>query len=308
MPNLSKKLSKVNFSLQYDTITLYPTVKTKCSYQNFSIFITACGKMGLMSVPGEPDSAEIANCLSDLTESKQYDRFIHRYDADHNLYHQDEFKLEDNHFHLKCKSMLNHEKLEAIVNVAAKYDVMTKEEAAEFLADFDKKYKVEIEAMAASLTVSKNRDVSSKAIHAFIRTCGDLDTLVYLHQALLSPKYEFLRAFKKGEQDTLSTHRLWKAQISQDGTLAKSSKAWAKIEKSFELAMIHILDTTCRVTPELGQERARELRSDNAFFGIKRHCEVSESKPQDNTVFKLLTSGDAEKLEQEYARHFRKYG
>src|SRR5690606_9419259 len=115
---------------------------------------------------------------------------------DHNLYHQDEFDSDETHYHIKCKSLLNHKKLSELLEIAKIYEIITEAEMHEILSDFDNKYKINIQNMVNSLTGNKNEQEIIKDIHNYIKKCSDLNRLIYLHQELLKSQYSFLRKCK----------------------------------------------------------------------------------------------------------------
>lgn len=311
MPSLSKRLSKINISIQYDTVTLYPTEMKQVTCQQMSMFITRCGQIGLL-FPGcqiEENIVEANESMNPLQKLPEYDRFIHRQDHDHDLYHQDEFKIEDNHYHYKSKHILNHDRLRQICDIAISTDIMTQAEAAGLLADFDDRYQTKIVALADRLTESKDMNVANKAIHQFIAQCDDLDTLTFLHQQLLAPKYAFLRSKSLQQNPLLAPLPSgWYATASQDGAVREVNPSWAKIEKSFELQMMHIMDNVCQMDAGVGHERASEFHVDSPFFGIKRHQKGPYDALARNKLFTLFNQGDAKAIEQEYKTHFAKFG
>lgn len=307
MPSLSKNLSKINISLQYDAITIYPIMSTRCKdgqtlseSSNMTLFLKACDKAGFVM----ENNKKLYNCIDNIEKVPEFDRLIHNDDADHSLYHQDKFDSAETHFHLKCNSLLNHKKLAELLEIAKTYELITESEKIEIFSDFDKKYKIDMQTMVASLIKNKTEQDAIKDIHAYINKCYDLNTLIYLHQELLESQYSFLRANIDGSSS-------WRGMIAQDGTMGNCSETWAKIEKSLELQMVHILDTICpNLTPDMGAARATELRFDNPFFGRKHHVadvkEDDQDEGQDNSVYSTLQAGYAYVLKEKYARHFEK--
>lgn len=300
---IAKKFSKVGLSLEYDTLTIYHEDKEESSELTPIIltFVSKCGRVLSMPFPffaPAPDPT-FQRCAGDLEERKDFQRFIHRDESDHDLYHRDKvFDMEENHAHFKHKEQITRDKLAIILALATKDDLITAKESDEFMAEYDKRYQVEVVALVEKLTKGKNKSQAAAALSQFVAECEDNTLLVAVHDHLLSDKkYEFL--IKTGIFDGR-----WRGQKSLDGTIGAVSKTWANYEENTELKMIDNVQKQCqRFSSRIAGERADEF-SRHPFFSIQRNA-LEGSK--ENYIFTLFKSANSQKLAEEYNKHFAEF-
>lgn len=123
---------KVNLSLYDNTLTVYPKsslqqsrlppVKDELSL----LFIILFSKMDCVS-------AEIDNFFMERSNELGVYRFVHREDSDHYLYHQDDFEMDDNHYHAQFAVTINENKLDSILDVLQKYSIISESEHKSFV-------------------------------------------------------------------------------------------------------------------------------------------------------------------------------
>ncbi|MBA2709163.1 MAG: hypothetical protein H0U57_01020 [Tatlockia sp.] len=101
---------KVNISFYNDTITLYPNTHA-VHYQNNTF---------------EVDYEELIPFLNELHQEEKSIKGVQSKDSDHPLYHkQDDFNEKLTHYHVKFPEPINQKKLEQILDLALKHDLLT---------------------------------------------------------------------------------------------------------------------------------------------------------------------------------------
>ncbi|KTC79999.1 hypothetical protein Lche_2019 [Legionella cherrii] len=124
---------KVNLSLYNDTLTVYPKpdlskslplppVKDELSL----LFLLLFSQMDCVS-------AEVDHFFMERKNELGVYRFVHRDDPDHYLYHQDSFKMDDNHYHAQFSVSIDEKKLDSILTTFEKYSIISNEEHTRFL-------------------------------------------------------------------------------------------------------------------------------------------------------------------------------
>ncbi|PWY54792.1 hypothetical protein DGG96_14920 [Legionella qingyii] len=142
---------KVNLSLYNDTLTVYP----KPSLQQSSLppvkdelsllFLLLFSKMNCVS-------AEVNNFFMHRSNELGVYRFVHRDDADHYLYHQDDFEMEDDHYHAQFAIAINEGKLDSILDVLQKYSIISEEEHKSFVKAYHEANAIPKEDLATKQT------------------------------------------------------------------------------------------------------------------------------------------------------------
>ncbi|WP_131794858.1 hypothetical protein [Fluoribacter gormanii] len=142
---------KVNLSLYNDTLTVYP----KPSLQQSSLppvkdelsllFLLLFSKMNC-------SSAEVGNFFMQRSNELGVYRFVHREDADHYLYHQDDFEMEDDHYHAQFAITINEGKLDSILDVLQKYSIISEEEHKSFVKAYHEANTIPKEELATKQT------------------------------------------------------------------------------------------------------------------------------------------------------------
>ncbi|CAM3032517.1 Uncharacterised protein [Legionella steigerwaltii] len=124
---------KVNLSLYDNTLTVYPKPdRTKSpslpQAQNELelLFLLLFSKMDCVS-------AEVNDFFMTRQNELGVYRFVHRDDADHYLYHQDGFKMDDDHYHAQFAISINEGKLDSILGTLEKYSIISPEEHTSFV-------------------------------------------------------------------------------------------------------------------------------------------------------------------------------
>ncbi|MCW8400196.1 hypothetical protein OQJ26_15535 [Legionella sp. PATHC038] len=124
---------KVNLSLYNDTLTVYPKpdlskslplppVKNELSL----LFLLLFSQMDCVS-------AEVDHFFMERKNELGVYRFVHRDDPDHYLYHQDNFKMDDNHYHAQFSISIDEKKLDSILSTFEKYSIISTDEHTRFI-------------------------------------------------------------------------------------------------------------------------------------------------------------------------------
>ncbi|HAT9452185.1 TPA: Dot/Icm T4SS effector LegA7, partial [Legionella pneumophila subsp. pneumophila] len=104
---------KVNLSLYNDTLTVYP--KSSVLPKPIQIRSELDLLMVLLFSQMDCNSAQVDQFFMMRSNELGVYRFIHRDDTDHDLYHQDEFSMDDNHYHAQFDKAIDESKLENIL-------------------------------------------------------------------------------------------------------------------------------------------------------------------------------------------------
>jgi hypothetical protein len=123
---------KVNLSLYNDTLTVYP----KPSFALPPVRDEFSMLMVLLFSQMDCVSAKVNEFFDMEKNELGIYRFVHREDVDHNLYHQDSFNLEDNHYHAQFAKSIDEIKLEDILAILEKHSLITSEEHKSFLSTY----------------------------------------------------------------------------------------------------------------------------------------------------------------------------
>ncbi|MGL5742952.1 MAG: hypothetical protein ACRCXC_10670 [Legionella sp.] len=108
MPAFTHLCKKFNISLAHNTLTLYPK---KTVEKVPTLMIDQCFRLIVRLVDGEYnlDSLQIS-----AFDEVGRPTFVHRDDVDHYLYHDDNFNMDNTHYHIKFKRQLDEPTLDKI--------------------------------------------------------------------------------------------------------------------------------------------------------------------------------------------------
>lgn len=297
MAALTTEFKLVNLSFIFDAITIYPTFEY---YKNpnlrncLDVALGECNDLNFvikLRANEEPtkennDFLRSLNCLmKDQKDQTGYQRIIRRNDDDHALYHRDNFKLNDSHWHIKFRNLLSKAQVKEVLSIFVRNQIMSESESDCFLKELDKRYQMQKNDLNALLSGNKQEDTDK--IISFIEQCYENDILVQLHDYLLSPKFNYLRDASENEKI------LWQGSDANN-QIVPTSEAWARIEKALTLKIEMNIQTECsKFTKSLCKERASQFASELGFFAIKRkqHTENSPSK-----IFTHFQEGDGDFL------------
>lgn len=273
--------TKVDFSYRYDTLTIYS--KSRNRYYLFFI----------------------ESCLNKVTAIKglHCDRYIEKGDDDHALYHQDQIRAGIAHYHLKFQHKLSKAQFKQVMNVFAKSGLISPQQKDTYFLVFKQRNQLIRAALMAQLLGEKYKD--ERTILNFFNHCRNNDLLVHLHDFLLHPKFSYLRV-----QDAEDTHpkqgKEWQGVMTLSGTVDKTSRTWATLEKALSLQMIkNLKHQTSRFTLAFAAERAQQLAESHVFFGIKRsrYSGGVHATPINKTLTAFATADEAT-LEYKYNKLF----
>lgn len=285
---------KANLSLAYDTLTVYPVLPPKYNFKNevafpvFMMFFNAMNECRGLSY--------VMN--GDYTEDSRFRkmgkiRFVHRNCDDHTLYHQDKFNQDDDHSHIKFKSMLTNTQFIEIMNIFLKYEMISKDEKNQFIAKYETCFINKRHALDEAISEAKNQ---TETIIKFISECKKNENLADLHDYLLSPKFDDLR--KSPEKMFHGT--------DEKGHVIETSESWAKIEKAISLQMSLNIEKNSRFTLELAKTQSKQLSASHPFIMVRHITENAKETDPISPTFKAFKKGDGKELEERYENHFHK--
>ncbi|VEB37644.1 Uncharacterised protein [Legionella sainthelensi] len=130
MPKAFTHLCKnVNLSLYDNTLTIYS--KSKISLPPIRTELDLL--MVLLFSQMDCVSAQINDMFDMAKNELGVYRFVHRDDIDHDLYHQDNFNMEDSHYHAQFAKTIDEMKLEDILGILEKHALISSGEHASFI-------------------------------------------------------------------------------------------------------------------------------------------------------------------------------
>lgn len=302
MPALTYKCKLVNLSYADMVFTLYPTfeyyqhkglrnclekIEMECCEYDFIIKF----------LPGETPRIENYHFVNSLYQIQfthpEYDRYIRRKDPDHLLYHKDNFKISDSHYHIKFKSILSREQIIFILDTCVKHQLIEETEKQQFLEALSDRYARMKEDITHLLVA--NQLIDLKNLLNYISKCEDNDILSNLHEYLLTKDFDYLRL------KSTSATKSWQG-TNHEGQIVETSEVWARLEKAITLQMIHNIRIRCNpFISQIGSEYANNLASNHRFFSIKRK---STSVKSTNDAYAAFCDADAEKLDKKYKSNF----
>jgi hypothetical protein len=324
------KAQEVDLSYMYDGLTVYP--KSTGEITGLAECIRKCEELEFLRrshplgflLPDSPRATQrtkkASTCMMQIKAQNgdaSFQRHIHRDDDDHDLYHQDAFPIDRNHYHLKFNRLISMDQFSQMIYIFAAESLITATQASDYIRAFKGRNlaaRAALDAALASLspgasdgsalasmTPSDKKRVEKEAILKFISTCRNNDLLVDLHRYLSEAKFDHLR-----EITEMHPSKEWQG-TNRSGNVVKTSQAWAQIEKGISLQMIkNIREQARSFTQDLGKERSMQLATSHAFFGIKRTQPLSGSHvPRTNKTIRAFSTADRATLDRKYNKIFR---
>jgi hypothetical protein len=275
MPALTFKGNLVNLSYVDDALTFYPNFSyyeedSGQSLRNCLKVFKQCNKLNfvisrLNGYHSTQNNERFISCLEQIQAGKicSYDKYVIRTDDDHLLYHRDSYNLNDSHWHIKFRRILNKDQLATILNIFENSMLITHEEKLDFLAAFDQRYIECRNRLDRELDGICQEDVGTVIIN-FVNRCSDNDILSDLHKYLLEEKFDFIRAVNGSEIPRFQG-------CNRQGQVVPTHIAWAKIEKAIAVQMVHNIQKQCTdFSPRLAKVSAKRLGNQCSFFAIPR--------------------------------------
>ncbi|HAT8179138.1 TPA: hypothetical protein JA361_06585 [Legionella pneumophila] len=127
---------KVNLSLYNDTLTVYP--KSSVLPKPIQVRSELDLLFVLLFSQMDCNSAQVDQFFMMRKSELGVYRFIHRDDSDHDLYHQDDFSMDDNHYHAQFDKTIDESKLENILGILEKHSLISSEEHVSFIEAYHK--------------------------------------------------------------------------------------------------------------------------------------------------------------------------
>ncbi|APF02254.1 Uncharacterised protein [Legionella pneumophila] len=155
---------KVNLSLYNDTLTVYP--KSSVLPKPIQIRSELDLLMVLLFSQMDCNSAQVDQFFMMRSNELGVYRFIHRDDHDHDLYHQDEFSMDDNHYHAQFDKTIDESKLENILGILEKHSLISSEEHVSFIDAYHKANALPEDMPKLETTVPSPLPVSSPSVHS----------------------------------------------------------------------------------------------------------------------------------------------
>ncbi|HAT1772528.1 TPA: hypothetical protein RG395_001456 [Legionella pneumophila] len=154
---------KVNLSLYNDTLTVYP--KSSVLPKPIQIRSELDLLMVLLFSQMDCNSAQVDKFFMMRSNELGVYRFIHRDDHDHDLYHQDEFSMDDNHYHAQFDKTIDESKLENILGILEKHSLISSEEHTSFIDAYHKANTLSEDMPKLETTLPSPLPVSSPSVH-----------------------------------------------------------------------------------------------------------------------------------------------
>ncbi|HAT7073901.1 TPA: hypothetical protein JAN90_14275 [Legionella pneumophila] len=160
---------KVNLSLYNDTLTVYPKssalpkpIQIRSDLDLFELDL----HMVLLFSQMECNSAQVKQFFMMRSNELGVYRFIHRDDTDHDLYHQDEFSMDDNHYHAQFDKTIDENKLENILGILEKHSLISSEEHVSFIEAYHKANTLTEDMPKLETTLPSPLPISSPSVHS----------------------------------------------------------------------------------------------------------------------------------------------
>jgi hypothetical protein len=290
------KATKVNISISYDGLTAYETNYSRPNIQIMTRVLLAGTEVlvPLITLAEDP-----LKCLAQAFQDASYDRNIYVEDADHALYHQDQFDRETGHYHLKFYSQIDLRiinKLAILFSAANLFDAVEKDL---FLQLWEHRNDAAIATLKSQLTHDKSEDIYLIIKH--IKTITDVDTLIALQKHLQTSPFDYLRHLTG-----IVKISFWRGTDSQQHVVP-TSKSWAMIEKAFSLQIANSIQRVTNFAKDVVNERARQLHKYHKFFALKRLAVPGQRAEKMNASCIAFSASDKNKFEEKYTSHFSKY-
>ncbi|HAU4072849.1 TPA: hypothetical protein F7Z67_07445 [Legionella pneumophila] len=155
---------KVNLSLYNDTLTVYR--KSSVLPKPIQIRSELDLLMVLLFSQMDCNSAQVDQFFMMRSNELGVYRFIHRDDTDHDLYHQDEFSMDDNHYHAQFDKAIDEIKLENILGILEKHSLISSEEHVSFIEAYHKANTLTEDMPKLETTLSSPLPISSPSVHS----------------------------------------------------------------------------------------------------------------------------------------------
>jgi hypothetical protein len=228
-----------------------------------------------------------------------FDRMVQRNQSDHDLYHQDKFNRDDNHWHIKLIKQIDKDVAERLSIAFASAGLFDAREKQFFVLQWSTRNDVAIAAFERQLNYNKSHDFNSIIKH--IQTISDIDTLFALQHHLLKNKFDYLRELTGKRKISF-----WRGTDS-DAKIVTTSKTWAMIEKAFTLQIANLMRNLLPVNKDLFHVKSDQLRTNHAFFAMKRFDITGLTGFTRSTTYRAFRSCDNATFNEKYESHFRKY-
>lgn len=309
---------KVSLSYIYDALTIYPNAEVekdklfsaldKCKELKLESRFKSLWNTVYNMGQRETIHKKFIKQLKNRTQLKP-ERYVNRGDDDHGFYHQDFLNAQRVHYHIKFHRALSEEQFGEMVKIFVEQELVSQEQGEAYIAEVKNRNARARATLDQVLSVSAKDKMLRQQSHkrvllSLIAGCNNNDVLVHVHNYLLEPKFDYLRAIPKGEvHPTLG--KQWQG-TDREGKVVKTSETWAKLEKGFSLQIIRNLQNqTSLFSPELGLERSRQLAVSHGFFGIKRSSYTKN--PSAERTYKTqeaFAAADVDLLARKYRKVF----
>lgn len=278
----------LNLSLAYDGLTIYFNFDLPDMFHAWNM----CAKS--IALIGE------LNVCTEIMVKQEFDRYIHRDDDDHSFYHQDSFPIEHDHSHIKFLKPITRAKLDLLVGELEKHGLISTDEKTKFLSRYDERNREALLSLRGALSGTRDVEIDTREIINYLRTCKDNDVITYLHDALLAPRFDYLR-----QVTSASTDKRWQG-TNADGKLVETSKHWAMIQKAISLQLANNIRVECGTfSSKVAHERADQLLKNVSFFALKR--KGMQCTTELSSTFKAFSAKDEATFTGKYEKHFGKY-
>lgn len=298
MPAFTFNTKNANFSIGFDSITIY---SKKTLEKQVPLVLTACRKIMVaeIEVPTSPMGSN--NLHHKIRTDGDFQRYIHREDDDHQLFHADNFDMEEDHSHIKFKTNLTLSKLSQIAGIMASMDFISETEKNDFLNMYKMRFVSAKNKLEALLKQDKQKDI--EAIKEFIKNCPDNDILTFIHEQLTGSKFDYLRAIQVNPAAASAAASAQWISHDKDDDIIMTSKDWAMLEECFT---IKIADNIRRNSSVFSQRVARayseEFKHDYSWFAMKHRGSISAAAT--NNSFAAFAKADIAALDKEFISHF----
>ncbi|ARB93590.1 hypothetical protein [Legionella longbeachae] len=160
MPKAFTHLCKnVNLSLYDNTLTVY--TKSKMSFPPIRTELDLL--MVLLFSQMDCVSAQIDKMFDMRKNELGVYRFVHRDDYDHHLYHQDNFNMDDNHYHAQFAKTIDEIKLEDILGILEKHNLISSEEHESFIRAYHEANTIPLDLTSSTKVVFIEQEKSQVA-------------------------------------------------------------------------------------------------------------------------------------------------
>ncbi len=276
----SVQLERVNFSIAFDCITIYPTNMPDAETQN---------RVVLSQIFGSPKTSIPSDISLKIRQSTEFERNILQNDDDHPLHHHDTFERDSNHYHCKMKGFIKPEILSSILQFFQDKNIISTAEKQFVEKNYHEFLQHDVSVLLAELTRDRAcKQTSKEKILGFIQACQYNSKLVILHESLMSDAFSYLREHGRSRWRTINHN--------QSGIIT-TSKTWATIEHWITLALYRNLMILCHRFPEtLASQYATQINQEFPFTFVDRKVLIY-SNPR-NQEYLLFEKANRDKLRE----------